>query len=397
MVYNKILFLAGLLIISTSTAQATPQYNMNFLDKSAKVMEQASHKAKGMAFQPPKTTKAQQKEFHDILIRSGKQVKSSLASAAEKEGYKAKKKMRNREIVIAVTLSSKFDIKGALTFLKSYSDDKQVRLAIAGLPKGCKTFRCAVGKFHELGIGTKFPPVTIDPKLFKDRGINLAPTMIYTDKDGVEIARVEGLWNPKWIRDQVANGIHGDLGVKGPVVQIEERNMMDEIASRLNKIDVKKKIKNAKASYWKNKKYVDLPPSDKDSQFMFEPIVTATADIKDAKGNVIVAKGTTVNSLTKMPFTRSVIVYNPNRKGERELALRLRNGALRRGKQPVMIITRPDESSFNSVFDEQQKIGSRVFLLNQAMATRFQITHTVSVVEAQDQHFVVKEFGNASR
>jgi len=395
MISKGLLFL-WVFVAFLGTATADPQFNMDFLNKSAKILEQAAHQPNVGQPKTPTITEGQQRAMQAILMRSQKSVHSSLSeieNKADKKEYKAKEAMRNRQIAIAVTLSSKFDIKGALTFLKSYKDDKQVRIVIAGLPKGCRTFQCAGFRFHDLGVGEDFPPVTIDPKIFKDRNITMAPTMIYTGKDGVEIARVEGLWDPIWLREQVSNGKHGDLGIRGPVVDIEEKNMMDEIASRINKIDVKKKIKEAKASYWKDKRYVDLPASNKDRQIMFEPIVTATADIKDAKGNVIVAKGTTVNALAKMPFTRSIIVYNPNRRGERALAIKLMKDAIRRGKQPVMIITKPNESSFQSVFDEQKSINAPVFLLSNALAKRMQITHTVSVVEAEDMHFIVKEFG----
>ncbi len=98
-----------------------------------------------------------------------------------------------------------------------------------------------------------------------------------------------------------------------------------------------------------------------------------------------------------MPFTRSIIVYDPNRKGERTLAVKLMKDAIHRGKRPVMIITRPVKSSFSSIFDEQAKIGEKnIYLLSAALAKRMQITHTVSQVEAKGEHFIVKEYATGN-
>lgn len=389
---TALLFLAGFSFMP-ATATAGQQFNMDFLSKSAKTIEQAEKQKKPSWLKIPAPTDQQKKEAAKFLRNASKSVNKTLGvTAKRKDAIKAKKAMRNRQIVIAITLSSKFDIKNALNYLKSYKDDKQVRMALAGLPNGCKTFQCAAGVFNKLDVGHEYPPVTLDPKLFKEKSIKVAPTMLFIGKDGNEVARVEGLINPDWLREQVKDGKRGDLGVRGPVVDIEEKNLMDEIAARINRIDQKKAIARAKADYWAKKKYVGLTRATEDREFMFEPIVTATADIKDVKGKILIRRGTRVNALSKMPFTRSVIVYDPNRRRERVLATRLRKDAIRRGKKPVMIITRPEESSFQSIFDEEKKVGDKVYLLSKALAKRMQIIHTVSVVEAEGTHFIVKEF-----
>jgi hypothetical protein len=220
----------------------------SWMNKTYEVMDKAEKAPPPAWLRAPTPSESNKKEAARFLEQAAKIADQSLTP--NRHGQQPKKKpVPDKQIVVCITLSSEFDIKSTLEYLSSYKDDKEIRLALAGLPEGCRTFGCAIRKFHELGMGNDYPSVTLDPMVFRRHNVKVAPTMLYLKK-GREIAKVEGIMNPEWIRNQVEKGTTGDLGVRGPVVDIEEKNLMDEIKDRLADVDTQKKVETAKDDYW---------------------------------------------------------------------------------------------------------------------------------------------------
>jgi len=388
-------FLAPIVMVcmGQGVALAQPPVSIpdpSFFDKSMKVMDNASKQDMPAWLKPaPEKMQKHQETAKNILNKANEYI------AKKHQNDKKKWEVANAsgdKILIFATSGNGFDLDGALDFLTAYAKDKRIAVALAGFPKGCDNIRCSIQKMSQYNKKDRpTPPVTIDPLAFKRFHVSVVPTMLYL-KDGVEVGRVTGIYNPKWFEDQLQTSDVKDLGNHGPVVAIAERNLMDVIAERVKKVDWDKKKKAAVANFWKKRDYLDLPRATEEKEFLFEPIVKASKDIKDLKGNVLVKKGTTVNALSKMAFTKSVIVFNAKYKEEIKRAIELAADARKRGKMPVLITTTMPGQSFKAHHKLEERFkGEPVYLLSKKMAKRFHIKKTLTVVESEGLAFVVRE------
>ncbi|MBF0282818.1 MAG: hypothetical protein HQM07_09680 [Zetaproteobacteria bacterium] len=207
-------------------------------------------------------------------------------------------------------------------------------------------------------------------------------------KSGKVMARVEGMADPFWLHD---NG-EKDHGKRGETIAIGEKNLMDEIAERIKKTDLKRSLEETKQRWWERNAFTRLGHASKDETHSFAPLVISHKDILAPDGSVIVPKGLTINPLERMPFTRAIIAYDPSHKGEREKAIELVQQARANNRVPVVMITEPTERSFEGLFAEKSAIGEKVFLLNDQICQRFHIQRTPSMVTANDGMFFIHEY-----
>jgi len=387
-------------LLFTCSTSSFGEGDYDWLNASGKVIENAGKQPVPEWLKPsPKKLNQAMKDVQSAqyLERAAKEVSRVYGGSASPYADSAKKAFGKHqaqplEKIVCITFTSDTEAKKTLRILKPYKNDKTVRIALSGLPEGCKTFTCAIAKFHNLGIGNEFPSVTLDPKLFREHNVHVAPTILYLRK-GKEVARVEGLVNPDWLAKEVEEqGEKGDLGRKGPVTPIQEKNLMDEIRDRINGIDAKKMIAEATNRFWHAKKYVELKPARKDAVYHFTPVVRAQRDITDRSGRVLVKAGTTKNPLEVMPIHKALIIYNPLRDGEREKAMQLYRQFRSKHKIAIYVITRPEYSSFDSVFEEQNKVKARVYLLDKHLAERLHIKHTITTVSSKGNALEIKEY-----
>lgn len=370
-------------------AQGGTPDSMRFLDKSAAAMEAAQKQTPPAWLTPNPARSAQyENESKAILNRTGQ---AALAAGGEQHRWD-KAYSHGERIIVFVTLGNGFQIKSILKDLAAYKDDSSVSIVIAGLPTSCadKGFACAIRKLYELSGDQEGAHVSIDPVSFRKFGITSVPAMVLL-RQGKEVARVSGLANPDWLRKQVESKT-GDLGKYGPTVDVAERNLMDQIRDRMAKVDWAKQKQEAMDGFWKHQKMVPLPRATENNERRFTPTVEATADITDMKGNVLVAKGTEVNPLEKVPFTRSVIVFNAKDPAEVAEADRLRLDAWSRHKKPILVATELPDASFDGHAKLESKFdGAPVYLLNKTMENQFQIRKTLTVVEADAHAFIIRE------
>lgn len=373
-------FFAALTAMVCLVADQACADDFDFLDKSREAMWQAEtmHRPAWLSDRPV-ALGARDKEILERSLRAGREA------APERHASKRKRD----EIVICLTMSG-FDLKGALEYLSAFKSRQDIRVAIAGFPKGCSNIGCTARTIHQIASKNDYPAVTLDPMVFRRYRVKVAPTMLMFRK-GKLVARVEGMYNPKWLEDAVRDGQKGDLGVRGPVADIAEKNLMDVIAERVAKLK-RPNRKQIMDRFW-NRFRFDALPAAKDMRVKrFVPIVRARKDIRTPKGRLIVRAGQTFNLLEQMPFTRSVIVYDPTRDGERALAKRLRRDALGKGRTPILVASRLPEKSLDALAREQEKMGGRVFLLDRMLARRFGFVATVSEAHAEGDEMVVTQY-----
>ena len=105
-----------------------------------------------------------------------------------------------------------------------------------------------------------------------------------------------------------------DFGIQGELFSIEEENFLSILRKQLSSrfsLDAYKKLLKDTEERAKHPKSPLVPPdASKNRVHYYDPTFTAEETFKDAKGNVIVSKGTQVNPLKELRLSSSLLFIN---------------------------------------------------------------------------------------
>ena len=242
----------------------------------------------------------------------------------------------------------------------------------------------------------KYDPVVnivIDPTLFRDYGVTKVPTIVYLDEQFQnELARVSGLADPRWLIEKLEQGKLKNFGVRGPVEDIAERDLIEVMQEKVAAIDWGKKKEDAINRYWDKQEFINLPRATKERRRLVDPSIIISGDIKDAEGNILVAKGTKINPLDMRGFDQAVVVFDPLDKGQLETVKRKVNELREKYRRVTLIVTQFSKTDgWNSYKALTDDLDSLVFKLTSDIHTRFEIQYVPSIITADGRNFVVNE------
>lgn len=101
-----------------------------------------------------------------------------------------------------------------------------------------------------------------------------------------------------------------DYGTFGHTFLIEEQDLLEYVQERLLNASAEEHLKLKEINKISEPKEVPLPQATIYRCFFYDPSVTAHQDIKDNKGNIIVAKGTSYNPLRTVSLTNPLLFFN---------------------------------------------------------------------------------------
>lgn len=248
-------------------------------------------------------------------------------------------------------------------------------------------------KVHTLLKGIEpVPNVTLDPELFAEFAVDVAPEMVMV-RNGKEIARVQGTATPEWIREQVRMGRDGDLGVFGSLREIIEPDLIEVMKQKAAGIDWEEKARAAKARFWNNRPFIDLPQAEEDRSYTVDPTIEVTDDFRTPDGALIAAKGTRINPLSLLPFTKRVIVFDGTNAKQIEKAAELVAAARAEDKGVTVIATRiPVENGWDELDRLERSIGGSITLLTKEVAERFRLRAVPASIESTGTVFLINEY-----
>jgi len=235
--------------------------------------------------------------------------------------------------------------------------------------------------------------VAIDPTLFRKYNVTKVPTIIHLDESqDKEIARVEGLSQPAWLLEKMKAGKLGDFGVRGPVEDILERDLIEVMQDKVAAIDWAQKKEQAIKNYWDKQQFIELPTASKPRRRYLDPTIYISADINDAVGNVIVPQGTRINPLDIRSFNQAVVIFDPlNAKQVRLVDDRLLELTKNHSKV-TLIVTQFDRldgwKSYKNISDH---FDAPVFKLTSDVKSRFEVEYLPTVITAKDKYFILEE------
>lgn len=288
--------------------------------------------------------------------------------------------------------------------LKQASEDPSSLLVMRGIPDGTKLWE---GMRQLQLMATSFNPVPniiLNPTLFKKFNIEHVPTIVKVERSVtpsepggdnlVEIARVKGMTDPQWMNGRIDTGQKGDMGVRGPMVEIAEPDLIDVLKARVATIDWEEKKAGALARVWKNQQFYPLPKTTKETVRTIDPTLVVTRDITGVNGEIIAKKGDTYNPLGMLPFDFALMVFDPLDQKQVEIARHKAEQLLDDPSisQVIYLATQIDRDKgwdfFNDLTDQ---LDAHVFLLTPDIISRFELRHVPSIVTADDKHFVITE------
>ena len=328
--------------------------------------------------------------FLEGLIKQNDALtRSSFALTSEEPTYS---KM-NEPIIYKILISDAMGEREIKRLFHSLSHRKDVVFVLRGLLPTEKTITDVGRRIVDLLKNTKVQVnVRLDPRPFQKVNAEYAPQILAYQGDNLLVSAT-GLTNPNYLSEQIKQGKEGDLGNFGATVKISERYMADVLRERVENLDEKELIAGAKARYWDNVAFLDLPKAQVTQTRTFEPVLTSQEDIITPDGTVITYRGQQVNILehAPMPFTMRLVVFDATDKAQVEFVKSLPDSNLR----TKLITTKYDRKlKWDAVKTVERELNAPVFQLNTDITHAFNVQVIPSVVTAnnQDNYYVIDEY-----
>ena len=406
--FSKVLALALLLGSATVHAQSGPLLNAFDRDNisKAKQIQNDPESVLGSDFldsyQAPNQALQSGKAEAAALMEQMRDTNPTVRNAQQKQDAKQSYPGINNLIFISLSLKGRA-LDDILELASSRADDSM--LVLRGIPEGARINE-AFTLLQGLVAGyDPLPNLVIDPNLFKEHEVESVPTLVRLAPANAGelggrrmVARVEGLSDPSWVDQRLAQGEGGELGIRGPLTEIAEPDLIEVMKARVAQIDWEDKKNKAQKRFWDNQEFLWLPTATRSRTRQLDPSVLVTQDLTDGKGNLIAAEGTRINPLDTVPFTQAVVVFDPLDPVQVEILdtylpiLKQRDGVQR----ITLIATQLDADigwdSYESVTDHFE---APVYLLTPDLVKRFQLEYIPSVITADDKQFAIEELTRA--
>lgn len=296
-----------------------------------------------------------------------------------------------------ITIFASFSLPdNVLEDLLKTANDKKARVVFNGLKKGTTRITETQAAINQVLVKAKVesPLVTIDPDSFSQYQINQVPTIISREEN--RFAKMVGSFNVDYFKQEIKNKPGQDLfPVAGPTYPVEEKSIIKELEERSQQYDWEGAKKRAIADTWKNQWMINLPPAPEHKEWLIDPTVRVTQDVKDKQGRVIATAGELINPLSRFPQNLTLIIFDPQNPGQLEWAEKQYKARLGSGQVMPMFTRIGQENGWDNLNDLREKFNGKVFKVNEQIITRFQIKNTPALVTTEPERFRVTQFSEA--
>ncbi|MEO1607104.1 MAG: TrbC family F-type conjugative pilus assembly protein [Pseudomonadota bacterium] len=236
-----------------------------------------------------------------------------------------------------------------------------------------------VSGFANRVLGGELPTsAEIDPRPFAVHGIEQVPALLDQETGLVAF----GTANP-----DVLASVNNRETV-GPLFDIAEVDLRDEIARRVAEVDWGAQRRGALDRFWEGRPHHGLTPAREDRVRRISVAMRLAEDFRLPDGTLGHPAGTVVNPTRLMPITETMVVLDARRAEEvayvEEIASRL-------GPAIVMLSDLDRPQGWEVLADLRTRLGQQVYLLPEILAERFQLHHTPSFIRTVPGHIEVRE------
>lgn len=330
--------------------------------------------------------------------------------------------------------------------IEAYARDNTVRYVLKGF-NGKGTINDGLKWLLDLILGMNPQPnILLDPELFQRYDVTVAPTMLLERVDGApaekqsageqKISRtfknlgtalglaedqsktaadqitqevvakkalirrpaliVSGVTSREWAIEKAKEGAEFNQKTQGEVFEISERDIQEIAKERVAKIDWERKKEEALNRFWERQQdhYVSLPLAQESTERIVDPSIVLNRDVYGADGSVVFKAGQKFNPFDRMPFTKTVIVFNASMPKEVEAVAKLVKEEQSQNRNVLLLVTEFKSSgAYEQIKSMNDSWREPVYLLTPELKERFQIRATPTVVRADNEKkiFRVKE------
>lgn len=342
------------------------------------------------AAQPDALAARMQQIARQITDHTEQQATKRLAAESAQDNAKEAQQVQGRQIYLFVSRSLK---TAALKDIFLTISDTSVTAVFRGIPEGARINESNNELYQMIrGAGIDpIPAITLNPKRWRELDVQSVPTMVMVDGDR-EIARVSGLTNPAWLREQVEAGQTGDLGVRGPIAEPSEPDLITVMQERASRLDFAKLRDKAAHSYWKRAPVFEIPSATRDKRRKVDLRMRVSRDITTPDGTVIARKGAIVNPLDTRAFTLRLLVFDATRPEQVAFA-ESQSGA---HPDTILLVSRFDNDRGWKGYERlSERFDKPVYRLTQDVLSRFNVHATPAVIHADqsgqvvvDEHYI---------
>lgn len=330
--------------------------------------------------------------------------------------------------------------------IDAYAGDNTVRFVLKGF-NGKGTINDGLKWLLDLILGMNPQPnILLDPELFQRYDVTVAPTMLLERVDGVPVERqsadeqkisrtlknlgtalglaedqsktaadqiaqevvtkkaltrrpaliVSGVTSREWAIEKAKEGAEFNQKTQGEVFEISERDIQEIAKERVARIDWERKKEEALNRFWERQQdhYVSLPLAQESTERIVDPSIVLNRDVYGADGSIVFKAGQKFNPLDRMPFTKTVIVFNASMPKEVETVGKLIKEEQSQNRDVLLLVTEFKSSgAFEQIKSMNDSWREPVYLLTPELKERFQIRATPTMVRADNEKkiFRVKE------
>lgn len=330
--------------------------------------------------------------------------------------------------------------------IDAYAGDNTVRFVLKGF-NGKGTINDGLKWLLDLILGMNPQPnILLDPELFQRYEVTVAPTMLLERVDGVPVEKqsaderkifktlkslgtafglaedqsktaadqiaqevvakkaltrrraliVSGVTSREWAIEKAKEGAEFNQKTQGEVFEISERDIQEIAKERVARIDWERKKEEALNRFWERQQdhYVSLPLAQESTERIVDPSIVLNRDVYGADGSVVFKAGQKFNPFDRMPFTKTVIVFNASMPKEVEAVAKLVNEEQSQNRNVLLLVTEFKSSgAFEQIKSMNESWREPVYLLTPELKKRFDIRATPTVIKADNNKkvFLVKE------
>jgi conjugal transfer pilus assembly protein TraW len=282
--------------------------------------------------------------------------------------------------------------RNELNLILEAAGDYGLTVVLRGLPEGIKTLPELIrgmNKLSESIDGT--PEVILDPELFKDFEVDVAPSYVYVNEDGGSV-RAEGAVSFPYVERKSDMNRDLNLGRVGNVWDIAEKDFIQEIKNRMSVINFEGKAQSAYSNFWKSRNFFQLPQAVEYKRRILSPEFKVNSKITTPKGPLPFKVGSVINPLSHMEFNQKLIIFNPL--DEKELSFARQVLAMNPYAKEKIIVTQIDpDRGWDHLRDLENSFNRKVYLLAENLATKFKVRYTPTTIHAENKKFVILEYG----
>lgn len=335
--------------------------------------------------------KAYQDVVEDIALRSREEVRKQFTEDSHFDGISKDNKENGLYVFVSGAMPS-----SELRIVLNEAGLSGATVVFRGLRPGMKTVSEMIRFMHALSKDfEKAPSVILDPTMFTEYAVTQVPVLLYKYDDG-SVIRATGSVSFDYLQRE-AEGLTGvtDLGRFGTTWDIEERDFIEEMKSRLAGIDMKKMAEKSWDGYWERAQFIDLPDTDEGRMLKIDPSFVITRNVFAPSGEIIARRGQVYNPLKIVPMTSKLIIFDASNDDHLAFVKReIENNTFAKVKLITTRINRGD--GWKHLQEVEDSLKHPVYLLQQDFADRFHLTVVPSIVVSDGENWILSEYSKST-